>query len=132
MNLDADVSALSAQQRSLLEALPCYVFVQRANHIIYANRTAREILHWDEGTSVTVDQLFSGDFPGAVYAQPAALIRTPRNVFGSANQAYSSDFHCQMRTPLDAAVPVRGSFRMLRVEPEPELVIVAMPARKDA
>ena len=31
-----------------------------------------------------------------------------------------------MRTPLDSAVPVRGSFRMLRVEPEPELLIVAL------
>ena len=35
-------------------------------------------------------------------------------------------FLCQMRTPLDSAVPVRGSFRMLRVEPEPELLIVAL------
>ena len=46
--------------------------------------------------------------------------------YGSGSHAYSSDFNCQMRTPLDPAVPVRGSFRMLRVEPEPELLIVAL------
>jgi diguanylate cyclase (GGDEF)-like protein/PAS domain S-box-containing protein len=132
MNIDADVSALSAQQRSLLEALPCYVFVQRGSQVIYANRTAREVLHWEEGASTAVDKLFSGHFPGAVYAQPSPLARTSRNVLGSGNQAYSSDFHCRMQTPLDAFVPVRGSFRMLRVEPEPELLIVAMRSTQDA
>ena len=54
------------------------------------------------------------------------------NVFGSGGQAYSSEFNCQMRTPLDASVPVRGSFRMLRVEPEPELLIVALRSRRNA
>ncbi|MGC2400291.1 MAG: EAL domain-containing protein [Acidobacteriaceae bacterium] len=131
MNLDADVSTLTAQQRSLLEALPCYVFVQRGSSVVYANRIAREILHLEDGASVAVDKLFSGQFPGAVYADPGRLTRAPRNVFGSGGQAYSSDFHCQMRTPLDSSVPVRGSYRMLRVEPEPELLIVAMRSRHD-
>src|ERR1700761_8014200 len=131
MNLDADVSTISAQQRSLLEALPCYVFVQRGNSVVYANRVAREILHLEDGASVDVDKLFSGQFPGAVYAHPGTLTRTQRNVFGSGSQSYSSDFHCQMRTPLDSAVPIRGSFRMLRVEPEPELLIVALRSKHD-
>jgi diguanylate cyclase (GGDEF)-like protein/PAS domain S-box-containing protein len=126
MNSEAEVSVLTAQQRSLLEALPCYVFLQRGKNVIYANRGAREILHLEEGALLPVDDLFSGKFPGFVYANPATSSRGGASVWGSGHHAYSSDFHCQMRTPLDSAVPVRGSFRMLRVEPEPELLIVAL------
>jgi diguanylate cyclase (GGDEF)-like protein/PAS domain S-box-containing protein len=132
MNLEADVSVLTGQQRSLLEALPCYVFVQRGRNVIYANRVAREILHLEEGASLPVDDLFSGQFPGFVYAQTGTAARGSANVFGSGGQAYSSDFNCEMRTPLDSSVPVRGSFRMVRVEPEPELLIVALRSRRDA
>jgi diguanylate cyclase (GGDEF)-like protein/PAS domain S-box-containing protein len=131
MNSEADVSVLTAQQRSLLEALPCYVFVQRGGNVVYANRGAREILHLEEGASLPVDDLFSGQFPGFVYAHPGTS-RRPANVYGSGGQAYSSDFNCQMRTPLDSSVPVRGSFRMLRVEPEPELLIVALQSKREA
>ena len=132
MNLEADVSVLTGQQRSLLEALPCYVFVQRGKNVIYANRVAREILHLEEGASLPVDQLFSGQFPGFVYAQTGTASRGSANVFGSGGHPYSSDFNCEMRTPLDSSVPVRGSFRMVRVEPEPELLIVALRSRRDA
>jgi diguanylate cyclase (GGDEF)-like protein/PAS domain S-box-containing protein len=132
MNLEADVSVLTAQQRSLLEALPCYVFVQRGSNVVYANRGAREILHLEEGASLAVDDLFSGQFPRFVYAHPGTAARSTANVYGSGGQAYSSDFNCQMRTPLDASVPVRGCFRMLRVEPEPELLIVVLRSRRDA
>jgi diguanylate cyclase (GGDEF)-like protein/PAS domain S-box-containing protein len=132
MNLEADVSVLTGQQRSLLEALPCYVFVQRGRNVIYANRAAREILHLEEGASLPVDDLFSGQFPGFVYAQTGMASRASANVFGSGGHAYSSDFNCEMRTPLDSSVPVRGSFRMVRVEPEPELLIVALRTRRDA
>ena len=97
MNLEADVSVLTGQQRSLLEAMPCYVFVQRGRNVIYANRAAREILHLEEGASLPVDDLFSGQFPGFVYAQPGSAARGSANVFGSGGQAYSSDFNCEMR-----------------------------------
>jgi diguanylate cyclase (GGDEF)-like protein/PAS domain S-box-containing protein len=126
MNSEADVAVITAQQMSLLEALPCYVFVQRSGNVVYANRVARETLHLQEGAILPVDDLFSGPFPGFVYAHPGSTPRVSGNIFGSGNQAYSSDFNCQMRTPLNPAVPVRGSFRMLRVEPEPELLIVAL------
>src|SRR3984957_19150818 len=126
MNSEADVAVITAQQKSLLEALPCYVFVQRGGNVVYANRVAREILHLEEDAILRVDTLFSGQFPGFVYAHPGSTSRAPGNIFGSGGQAYSSDFHCQMRTPLDPSVAVRGSFRMLRVEPEPELLIVAL------
>jgi diguanylate cyclase (GGDEF)-like protein/PAS domain S-box-containing protein len=126
MNSEADVAVITAQQKSLLEALPCYVFVQRGGNVVYANRIAREILHLQEGASLPVDDLFSGQFPGFVYAHPGSTPRVSGNIFGSGNQAYSSDFNCQMRTPLNPSVPVRGSFRMLSVEPEPELLIVAL------
>src|ERR1700760_4561454 len=109
MNSEAEVSVLTAQQRSLLEALPCYVFVQRGKNVIYANRGAREILHLEDGASLPINDLFVGKFPGFVYAGTAS--RGPANVYG-ADHAYSSDFQYQMRTPLDSAVPVRGSFRM--------------------
>jgi diguanylate cyclase (GGDEF)-like protein/PAS domain S-box-containing protein len=126
MNSEADVAVITAQQKSLLEALPCYVFVQRGGNVVYANRIARETLHLQEGASLPVDDLFSGQFPGFVYAHPGSTPRVSDNIFGSGNQAYSSDFNCQMRTPLNPAVPVRGSFRMLCIEPEPELLIVAL------
>jgi diguanylate cyclase (GGDEF)-like protein/PAS domain S-box-containing protein len=132
MNSEAEVSVLTTQQWSLLESLPCYVFVQRGKNVVYANRGAREILHLEEGALLPVDELFSGRFPGFVYAHPGAASRGSANVYGSGSQAYSSDFYCQMRTPLDAAVPVRGSFRMLRVEPEPELLIVALRSQHEA
>jgi len=131
MNTEADVSVLTAQQRSLLEALPCYVFVQRGTNVVYANRAAREILHLDESAFILVDDLFSGQYPGFAYANPGSATRGPATVLGSGTQAYSSDFNCYMRTPLDPTVPVRGSFRMLRVEPEPELLIVALRSRRE-
>jgi diguanylate cyclase (GGDEF)-like protein/PAS domain S-box-containing protein len=131
MNTEADVSVLTAQQRSLLEALPCYVFVQRGTNVVYANRAAREILHLDESAFMLVDDLFSGQYPGFAYANPGSATRGPATVLGSGTQAYSSDFNCYMRTPLDPTVPVRGSFRMLRVEPEPELLIVALRSRRE-
>ena len=130
MNSEADVAVLTAQQRSLLEALPCYVFVQRGSNVVYANRVAREILHLEEGAVLPVDDLFRGQFPGFAYAHPGKPLRGSAHVFGSGSQAYSSDFNCQMRTPLDSSVPVRGSFRMLRVEPEPELLIVALRSQR--
>src|SRR5277367_1676104 len=131
MNSEAEVSVLTAQQRSLLEALPCYVFVQRGKNVIYANRGAREILHLEDGALLPIDDLFIGKFPGFVYAHPGTASRGSANVYGSGGHAYSSDFQCQMRTPLDPTVPVRGSFRMLRVEPEPELLIVALRSRRE-
>jgi diguanylate cyclase (GGDEF)-like protein/PAS domain S-box-containing protein len=130
MNSEADVAVLTAQQRSLLEALPCYVFVQRGSSVVYANRVAREILHLEEGAVLAVDDLFRGQFPGFAYAHPGTPLRGSAHIFGSGNQSYSSDFNCQMRTPLDSSVPVRGSFRMLRVEPEPELLIVALRSQR--
>jgi diguanylate cyclase (GGDEF)-like protein/PAS domain S-box-containing protein len=132
MNSEADVAVLSAQQKSLLEALPCYVFVQRGSHIVYANRTARETLHIDEGSVIPVVNLFRGQFPGFAYAGESKAPAGPANVFGSGTLAYSSDFNCLMRTALDPSVPVRGSFRMLRVEPEPELLIVALRSQRSA
>jgi len=130
MNLEADVAALTAQQKSLLEALPCYVFVQRGSNVVYANRVAREILHLGEDVALPVDDLFRGQFPGFAYAHPGTTPGGAANVYGSGGQSYSSEFNCQMRTPLDPSVQVRGSFRMLRVEPEPELLIVALRARR--
>jgi diguanylate cyclase (GGDEF)-like protein/PAS domain S-box-containing protein len=132
MKSEAEVAVLTAQQRLLLEALPCYVFVQRGSSVVYANRVAREVLHLEEGAALPVDDLFQGQFPGFAYAHPGTAMRGSANIFGSGSQAYSSEFNCQMRTPLDESVAVRGSFRMLRVEPEPELLIVALRAPRDA
>jgi Amt family ammonium transporter len=98
--------------------------------VVYANRVAREILHLEEGAVVAVDDIFRGQFPGFAYAHPGTPLRGSTHIFGSGNLSYSSDFNCQMRTPLDSSVPVRGSFRMLRVEPEPELLIVALRSHR--
>ncbi len=132
MKSEVDVAVLTAQQRSLLEALPCYVFVQRGETVVYANGIAREILHLEEGAVLAVDEVFQGQFPGFAYAYPGRATQRASNVFGSGNHPYSSEFNCQIRTPLESSVPVRGSFRMLRVEPEPELLIVALRSSPDA
>ena len=78
---------------------------------------------------LAVDEVFQGQFPGFAYAYPGRATQRASNVFGSGNQPYSSEFNCQIRTPLESSVPVRGSFRILRVEPEPELLIVALRTR---
>src|ERR1700761_479255 len=100
MNSEAEVSVLTAEQRSLLEALPCYVFVQRGKNIVYANRGAREILHLEEGALLPIDDLFSGKFPGFVYAHPGTPARGAANVYGSGGHSCSSHFHCQVRRRL--------------------------------
>jgi diguanylate cyclase (GGDEF)-like protein/PAS domain S-box-containing protein len=128
MNSDADVAVLTAQQIALLEALPCYVFVQRGGSVVYANRVAREILHLDPAAVLPVSELFRGRFPGFVYEESTGGTAP---VVTAAGHAYSSDFHCEMRTPLDSSVPVRGTFRMLRADPEPELLIVALKAHRE-
>jgi diguanylate cyclase (GGDEF)-like protein/PAS domain S-box-containing protein len=128
MNSEADVAVLTAQQKMLLEALPCYVFVQRGGNVVYANRVAREILHLDPAAVFPVSELFRGRFPGLVYEDSATL---PAPAFAAGGHAYSSDFHCEMRTPMDSSVPVRGTFRMIRAEPEPELLIVALKAQRE-
>src|ERR1700744_5707910 len=107
MNSDADVAVLTAQQIALLEAFPCYVFVQRGGSVVYANRVAREILHLDPAAVLPVGELFRGRFPGFVYDDS----RGSAPVFSAGGHAYSSDFNCEMRTPLDSAMPVRGTFR---------------------
>ena len=128
MNSEADVAVLTAQQKSLLEALPCYVFVQRGGWVVYANRVAREILHLDPAAVLPVGELFRGPFPGFVYDDS----RGSAPAFAASSHAYSSDFNCEMRTPLDSSVPVRGTFRMIRAEPQPELLIVALKDQREA
>jgi diguanylate cyclase (GGDEF)-like protein/PAS domain S-box-containing protein len=129
MNSEADVAVLTAQQKSLLEALPCYVFLQRGGTVVYANRVAREILHLEEAAVLPVGELFRGRFPGFVYGAGAA--RGPAHTLAGGSHAYSSDFNCEMRTPLDSSVQVRGTFRMIRAEPEPELLIVALKVQRE-
>ena len=127
MSSEADVAVLTAQQKSLLEALPCYVFVQRGGYVVYANRIAREILHLDPAAVLPVGELFRGRFPGFVYGNSTDRETQPAVAGG---HAYSSDFNCEMCTPLDSCLPVRGTFRMIRAEPEPELLIVALRDRR--
>jgi diguanylate cyclase (GGDEF)-like protein/PAS domain S-box-containing protein len=128
--LDTDVTAYTAQDRSLLEVLPCYVFLQRGGDLIYANRVARELLGAGEGTVFPVEEVFQGQFPGLVYARPGVVERS-RDIFGSANYPYSTEFECRLNAADGSSLPIRGSFRMLHVEPEPQLLIVAMPSRSE-
>jgi PAS domain-containing protein len=86
MKSEVDVAVLTAQQRSLLEALPCYVFVQRGETVVYANGIAREILHLEDGAVLAVDEVFQGQFPGFAYAYPGRATQRASNVFGSGNQ----------------------------------------------
>ncbi len=124
------VTALAAPDRLLLEALPCYVFVQRGGNVTYANRVAREMLGTEEGAVFAVEDIFEGQFPGLVYGRKGNAEPRSRNVFGSANQPYSSEFECSLRAPEGTSILIHGRSRMLQVEPEIQLLIVAMPSRR--
>lgn len=128
---EAYVTALTAQDRLLLEALPCYVFVQRGGDIVYANRLARELLGSEEGAVFPVEDIFQGQFPGLVYGRAGHAEPRSRDVFGSANHPYSTEFDCRLCAPDGSSIPVHGSFRMLQVEPEVQLAIVAMRSHRE-
>ena len=130
---EAYVTALTAPDRMLLEALPCYVFLQRGGDIVYANRLARELLGSEEGAVFPVEDIFQGQFPGLVYSRTGNCQPRSKNVFGSGNLPYSTEFECRLAAPDGSSISVCGSCRMLQVEPEPQLLIAAMrvapPAR---
>jgi Amt family ammonium transporter len=128
---EAYVTDVLAQDRLVLEALPCYVFLQRGGEIVYANRLARETLGLDEGSTLPVEEIFEGRYPGLVYSRTGRAEPAAKDVFGSANHPYTTDFECQLSAPDGSSIPVRGSFRMLQVEPEVQLAIVATRARRD-
>jgi len=129
---DLYVTAPTAQDRLLLEVLPCCVFLQRGGDIVYANRLAREMLGWQEKTVFPVEAVFQGAFPGLVYGRGGPCEASPETVFGSAKHPYTTEFECQLSALDGAPIPVRGSFRMLEVEPETQLAIVAMRYRRDS
>jgi diguanylate cyclase (GGDEF)-like protein/PAS domain S-box-containing protein len=129
--LNAHVTAYTAQERTLLETLPCYVFLQGGGDLVYANRVARELLGVEEGITFPVENVFKGQFPGLVYSRTGGPEPRSKNVFGSANHPYSTEFECQLRAMDGSSIPVRGSFRMLQVEPEVQLLIAAMPLHRE-
>ncbi len=128
----AALSALTAQDRLLLELLPCYVFMQRGANVTYANQLAREALGTHEGEALPVESVFEGTFPGLAYGVTGRSEPKSKNVFGSGNHAYTSDFDCRLRIPNGPAISLRGSFRVLRADPEVELLIVAQQSRREA
>lgn len=123
---EASVTASTAHDRLLLETLPGYVFLQQGGDIVYANRLARESLGWQEGMILPVEDVFQGRFPGLVYARGGRAESGPKNVLGSAKYPYTSEFECQLSAPDGVSIPIRGSFRLLQVEPEVQLAIVAL------
>jgi diguanylate cyclase (GGDEF)-like protein/PAS domain S-box-containing protein len=127
----AVLAALTAKDRLLLEMLPCYIFMQRGGDVTYVNHLAREALGVADGVFFPVESIFEGAFPGLAYGRGGGPEPKSKNIFGSGNQAYTSDFYCRLRVPSGPAVPLRGSFRVLRVDPEVELLIVAQQARQE-
>jgi diguanylate cyclase (GGDEF)-like protein/PAS domain S-box-containing protein len=128
----AALAALTAQDRLLLEMLPCYVFVQRGGDVSYANHLAREALGIQEGAVSPVENVFEGAFPGLVYGRAGRPEPRSKKIFGSGNHPYTSEFECRLRVQDGPALPVRGRFRMLRADPEAELLIVAYPSPREA
>lgn len=126
---ETHVTDSPAQDRLLLESLPCFVFVQQGRELVYANRVARETLGTPEGELLSVEEVFDETFPGLAYGERGTPQPRSKNVLGSGNQPYSSEFECNLRTSSGTSIPVRGSFRMLQVEPEIKLLIVATHAR---
>ena len=105
--------------------------MQRGGDVTYANRLAREALGVEEGAVLPVEDVFEGTFPGLAYGRTGRSEPKSKNVFGSGNHAYTSDFDCRLRVPNGPALPLRGSFRVLRVDPEVELLIVAHQPRRE-
>lgn len=134
--IDSTVNIFADRERMLLEALPCYVFVQCGAEFVYANRLARESLGGHEGDVFRVEKIFDAPFPGLIFARDsAAAASVPASdrdtVHGSAKLPYTTDFECRLQLPDGSSIPVRGSCRMLEVEPEPRLLVAAMRVRDD-
>jgi diguanylate cyclase (GGDEF)-like protein/PAS domain S-box-containing protein len=119
-------AVLTFQDRTLLEVLPCYVFLQCGGDITYANRIAREALALEAGAAGPVEQVFEGAFPGLAYGRSGCDPARRENVLGSATQPYTTEFECHLRTPGGSLLPVHGSFRVLQADPEIRLLIIAM------
>lgn len=133
--IDIAANLLTDREQMLLEAMPCFVFVQCGAEFIYANRLAREALGIHEGSALQVESIFDAPFPGLIYAHERearySSAAAAATVHGSANLPYTTDFRCHLLLPDGSSIPVQGSCRMLEVEPEPLLLVAAMRALDD-
>lgn len=155
--IDPSVDIFTERERTLLDSLPCYVFVQSGADFTFTNRLVREVLGCRDGDVLPVERVLDAPFPGLIYARVGEKTQTaesaakphseaasaatpasasspisaaaPATVHGSANLPYTTDFECHLLLPDGSSIPVRGSCRMV-VAPEPRFLVAAMRIRE--
>jgi PAS domain S-box-containing protein len=115
IHLNLAENADSAEQRSVLDALPVLVFLERAGMIVFANAEARQMLGMAEGEWVErpMEEVLWGLFPGT--AEPQTDLKGTRR---------SSPFHATLPAKNGRLQPVEGAYSITNAE-EHEAVIVA-------
>jgi PAS domain S-box-containing protein len=119
VNLPANAD--SAEQRSILDALPVLVFLERAGVIVFANAEARQMLcaSVDEWTERPMEEVLWGLLPGT--AEPQTKIQGTRR---------GSPFHATLPTKSGRLQPVEGTYSI--TDPElREAIIVAHPTGRE-
>jgi PAS domain S-box-containing protein len=114
----------SAEQRSVLDALPVLVFLERAGMIVFANAEARQLLcasedERDNWVDRPMEEVLWGLFPGTAEPQ-TQLTGTHR----------SSPFHATLPARNGRLQPVEGTYSITNAELR-EAVIVAHPTGRE-
>ncbi len=114
-------NAHSAEQRSVLDALPVLVFLERAGAIVFANAEARQMLgdSADAWVKRPMEEVLWGLFPGT--AEPQTHLQGTRR---------SSPFHATMPSRSGRLQPVEGTYSITNAE-QREAVIVAHPTGRE-
>jgi diguanylate cyclase (GGDEF)-like protein/PAS domain S-box-containing protein len=110
------------ERRTILDALPVLVFLERAGNIVFANAEARQILGLGEAewTPRPIEDVLWGLFPGT--AEPRTLLAKSRR---------SNPFHATLHAGNGSILPVEGTYSVLGTELR-AAVIVAHPLGPEA
>jgi PAS domain S-box-containing protein len=119
--LNLPENAGSANQRSVLDALPVLVFLERAGMIVFANAEARQMLGAADAEWVDrpMEEVLWGLFPGT--AEPQTLLKGTRG---------GSPFHATLPAKNGRLQPVEGTYSVTSAELR-EAVIVAHPSGRE-
>ncbi len=115
--LNLAANAGSSHQKSILDALPVFVFIEKAGRIVFANAEARHMLDVDavEWAERGIEEVLWGLLPGT--AEPQTRLKGTR---------CSRPFHATMPVPGGRMMPVEGTYSIFG-ESRSEAVIVAWP-----
>jgi Amt family ammonium transporter len=121
MVLNLPENSQSAEQQTILDALPVLVFLERAGKIVFANAEARRWmgLAADEEILRPVEEVLWGLFAG---------IAEPKTE--STGSTRGSPFHATLMAGNGILLPVEGTYSVIAAEPR-EAIIVAHAGGRD-